>query len=68
MSAANKVEYIVKMDQVFYPVPAYLDAIVERLSKRNWLVHNFNLSEDDDLYNPANYLQNLEFDGTINMY
>jgi len=64
MSAANKVEYIVKMDQVFYPVPAYLDAIVERLSKRNWLVHNFNLSEDDDLYNPANYLQNLEFDGT----
>ena len=52
------------MQQVFYQVPAYLDDIVERLSRRNWLVHSFNLSEEDDLYNPANYLHNSEFDGT----
>lgn len=52
------------MYQVFYQVPAYMDEIIERLSKRNWLVHNFNISEEGDLYNPANYLYNAEFDGT----
>lgn len=50
--------------QVYYQVPAYIEPIVERLSKRNWLVHNFNLGEDDDLYNPSNYLHNAEFDST----
>lgn len=39
----------------------YFDEIVEHLAKRDWLVHNFNLENDEDLYNPASYLQNTEF-------
>lgn len=52
------------MQQVFYQVPWYLDEIVEQLTKRNWLVHNFNIVNNDDLYNPASYLRNAEFDNT----
>ncbi len=29
-----------------------------------WLVHNFNIENENDLYNPANYLYNAEFDKT----
>jgi hypothetical protein len=49
------------MHQVSYPVPWYLDEVVERLIKRNWLDHRFDI---EDLYNPANYRRNAEFDNT----
>jgi hypothetical protein len=49
------------MHQVPYLVPWYLDEVVERLVKRNWLVHSFDI---EDLYNPAAYLRNAEFDNT----
>jgi len=52
------------MHQVFYQLPPYIDGIIDRLSKRNWLVHNFNLNEDAEIYNVANFLYNSEFDGT----
>lgn len=52
------------MQQVFYQVPWYLDEVVKRLSKRNWLVHNFDMVNNEDLYNPASYLCNAEFDNT----
>ena len=47
------------MEMVF-AVPSYLDEIVERMSSREWLIHNFNISNSDELYNPANYLHNIE--------
>jgi hypothetical protein len=52
------------MSQVFYHIPPFIEPIVERLAKRTWLVHNFNIESDNELYNPANYLYNTEFDRT----
>jgi hypothetical protein len=52
------------MSQAIYHVPSFMEPVVERLSKRMWLVHNFNIENENDLYNPANYLYNAEFDKT----
>jgi len=41
-----------------YLVPEYTIDIIERLKDRNWITHNFQLSENDDLYNIENYLEN----------
>lgn len=36
-------------------IPAYISAIVERLKRRNWLIHNFPLNVED-VHDPAGYL------------
>ncbi|MBU2923194.1 hypothetical protein Q4530_02785 [Colwellia sp. 1_MG-2023] len=45
------------MDMAF-AYPKYLEELVERLVKRNWLVHNFPKVDNTDVYNFANYRQN----------
>lgn len=50
------------MDAI-YTYPAYFEKIISRLIKRNWLVHNFENIEDEDVYNLSNYLYNKDFNG-----
>ncbi len=52
------------MNDFAYFLPIYVDEIISIVSKRKWVVHNFNLDNDDQLYNPSNYLHNSEFSGT----
>ncbi len=51
------------MEEVAYILPGYTDSVVEMVRRRDWLVHNFNLEESDDLYNPTNYLYNKDLNG-----
>jgi hypothetical protein len=51
-----------KMD-VLYTYPSYLDNIIERLTDRDWLVHNFDNVDDSDIYNFADYLYNKQAKG-----
>ena len=41
-------------------VPGYFNEIVQRISSSRWLIHNFSISNNDDLYNPANYQYNID--------
>jgi len=49
------------MDDVFYEFPAYTKDIIENLKKAGWFIHSFDLDDEDDIYNPAGYLYNAEF-------
>lgn len=52
------------MSTSHFLLPSYIEEIVESLVYRGWVVHAFNTSSDEDLYNPSNYLHNSEFDGS----
>ena len=52
------------MNEVLITLPGYYDKIVERLLRADWLIHNFRAQDPDGLYNPANYLYNIEFDNS----
>ncbi len=49
------------MNYIFLP-HYYVDIIVS-LSKRNWLIHSYDLEAPEDIYNPANYIINKEDEG-----
>jgi len=42
--------------------PSYMSEIITQVRERDWLIHNFNL-EDQDLYNPVGYIYNRETEG-----
>lgn len=44
--------------EVLYTYPKYLESIIKNLIDRDWVVHNFNLVNDSDVYNSYNYLYN----------
>lgn len=46
--------------ELLMEVPDYFNEIVQRISSSKWLIHNFNISKNDDLYNPANYQLNID--------
>jgi len=46
---------------VFYDIPGYMNDVSNLLSKREWVIHNFNVDNHLDLYCPRNYLYNSEF-------
>lgn len=46
-----------------YLVPKYIDSIISKLRSRDWIIHNFELDDCDDIYNIANYLENYDNDG-----
>lgn len=48
---------------VIYTYPSYFDNIIESLSERDWLVHNFENVADSEIYNVANYLYNKQVKG-----
>lgn len=52
------------MFQIPCEIPSFMKPVGERLSKRMWLVHNFNVENENDLYNPANYRDNVGFEKT----
>ncbi|CAN8142321.1 conserved hypothetical protein [uncultured Thiomicrorhabdus sp.] len=45
-----------------YAFPDYLTQIQEICIKADWVIHNFKPLNLEDLYNPANYLHNIEKD------
>lgn len=49
------------MQRVLYQLPEYVLPVINTLYERNWLVHNFKLDRDGDLYDPTAYLYNTEF-------
>lgn len=46
--------------KAFYTYPSYFDEIVEKLVRRDWLVHNFNDVNSSDIYNFANYVHSKQ--------
>ncbi len=52
------------MNEILITLPEYYKAIVERLARADWLIHNFITQDSSDLYNPANYVHNIEFNNT----
>jgi len=39
---------------------SYLNDVIEKIVKRNWIVHNFQIANEKDIYNFANYRQNID--------
>lgn len=50
------------MNQILVTVPEYYKRIAALLNEADWFVHNFPEPNLNDLYNPANYLYNCEFE------
>lgn len=50
------------MESVIYALPSYTEEIIDTVSHKKWLVHNFNITNEIDLYNPAEYLYNSAFE------
>jgi len=48
---------------ILHTYPNYLDEIIRKLLSRNWLVHNFNIADDLEIYNISNYLYNKKNKG-----
>lgn len=44
--------------EVAFTYPSYFDELIDRLIKRDWLVHNFSLTDGLDIYNFSNYKYN----------
>lgn len=51
------------MEEILYEFPNYTQEIIDRLIKKDWLIHSFDLDNENDIYNPARYLYNAEFGG-----
>lgn len=50
------------MPEVLLAMPAYYIEVARRLHAADWMVHNFRDADASQLYNPANYLYNAEFE------
>jgi hypothetical protein len=51
-------------EKVFFFLPSYISDICDVLIKSDWFVHNFDSSSSEDVFNPANYLKNIELGGS----
>lgn len=49
------------MESVYYKFPPYTLQIAEQVKSMDWFIHSFQLSNVEDVYNPAGYLYNAEF-------
>ena len=47
----------------FVSLPDCFPDVASVLSAQDWIIHNFPLGSEDELYNPANYLHNIELGG-----
>lgn len=50
------------MDQLILQLPIQFSEIIEQIRNQDWLICNFDASEDD-LYNPAGYVYNSDLNG-----
>lgn len=46
-----------------FTLPGYFPEVADVFSAQDWIIHNFTTKSEDELYNPANYLQNIELEG-----
>ncbi|NRB38340.1 MAG: hypothetical protein HRU20_07705 [Pseudomonadales bacterium] len=44
-----------------YDFPIYAQRIIDKLVERNWLIHSLRLDNKNDIYNPAGFLYNAEY-------
>jgi hypothetical protein len=51
------------MEYVSYKFPPYALKIVDQVRSADWLIHSFELGNEEDVYNPAGYLYNREVFG-----
>ncbi len=49
------------MEHAYYEFPSYAGKIIDRVRSADWFMHSFELSNGEDIYNPAGYLYNAEF-------
>ena len=52
------------MQEIYY-LPDYLLSIINRLKECDWLTHNFQINNNEDLYNPAAFLSNKDIEYMI---
>lgn len=58
----------------YFFIPYYFENAIKRLKEKNWLIHNFEITDDDDLYCPNSYLldpnikYHLKLDSNIYQY
>ena len=57
-------EWWYRMSTSYFMLPAYIEEIAVSLVNRGWIVHSFNTEDNEELYNPSNYLHNSEFEGS----
>lgn len=50
------------MPEILLALPDYYTEAARRLHAVDWMVHNFRDADATSLYNPANYLYNIEFE------
>ncbi len=50
------------MNQLILQLPNQFEKIIEQVRRQDWLICNFDAGEDD-LYNPAGYVYNSDFNG-----
>ncbi len=51
------------MEEVIYSFPAYTQHIVDKVMETDWFIHSFCLGDEKEIYNPAGYLYNKEYNG-----
>ena len=57
------------MEEVFYLFPPETQMIIERLSFRDWIVHNFHLRDSQSFCSPRDILYNIDInDVTYTVY
>ncbi len=52
------------MNTSYFLLPKYIEDIAVSMVNRGWVVHSFNTDNNEELYNPSNYLHNSEFEGS----
>ena len=50
-------------EKMFFLLPSYISDVSDVLIESDWFVHNFNSDSSEDVFNPANYLKNIEVGG-----
>jgi len=50
------------MPEILLALPDYYIEVARRLHAVDWMVHNFRAADATGLYNPANYIYNIEFE------
>lgn len=51
------------MFEILVTEPDYFSEVESRLNKTDWLVHNFQLDDEEGAFSPAAYLYNIYFNG-----
>ena len=50
-------------EKMYFLLPSYISDVCDALIESDWFVHNFDSDSSEDVFNPANYLENIEVGG-----